>query len=674
MSHKITRVQGEWVEFSPPTQGEFPTTRLKREKFGVTDAALALEVGNEFEKGTPSNYITRFAPQLDSVTGTAPDIDRNPFNFVAFAGPEPWRYEGTKPHNEVSNLSGFIEFTAEALTPCFVPEGFPVAAGDSKAGDVEWTDDELRDVDRRFCRMVNSGGEERYCIPGASFKGALRSAVEAVANSRFGVLDDKNKSGHVYRRRVFKAGVVLGPEDGSGDCKVKEIQFPRYGGSTQVPNQLGLLASQAKDKPASKYGDFTGRICLIPRSIVHQYMTKVITHPHYREHWDREFAKDSKDKYYASLTEANWADALRLKVGDVIYFTCDSSGGITNFGKNVNYLWPARSSLPELTKHYHPREQALLGDSRTDLAEYLFGAATPHKRDQVGNVTSEPFGGQVRIEVLWGPKVGDQALVPVTLAPLTSPQSKGKSRPLYLAPGSNGLSASFDDRDAAPRGRKFYWHQKPPEGARLWAKHEFQGTGPVDKELRKAVRSQCPPSLQALPAGVQFSACIHFSNLDVVALGAVLYALTGDGGREWAFHIGKGKPRGLGSFRIEVRKLIGYRVTERYRKLAPDAGRVEFTKNQPKLLAAFRDWCAAKAGLPKETPLSAHPHLRDYANLHTWPIKPRFRYYPLNFNQYSWLPGDDDAAGEPKPPKGRGKDPNKEWRPKSMRKARDVEP
>jgi hypothetical protein len=647
---------------------------LQREKFGVTDPALALEPGNEFEKGTPSYYVTRFGQPLARDTGAEPDIDRNPYNFVALAGAEPWRYEFTHPHNEFSDLSGVIEFEAEALTPCFVPEGFPVAEGDLKDAGSRWTADELRRVERRFCRMPDSAGRVRYSVPGASFKGALRTAVEAVANSRFGVMDDNLKRhAPVYRRRVFKAGVVRGPVDGSAACQVDEINLPPYGGSVTVPNSMGLLAATAVGRPASKSGNLTGRSYWIPAALVSEYREHVIKHPHYKEHWEREEQKDPAKRYYSGLTPSNWDAHLPLRKDDLVHFTLEPGGQIANFGKNVNYLWPARESLADLTQPYHPREDALFGDGRTDLAEYLFGMATPHRPPSNGHPGSEPFRGQLRFETLWGPPVDEQAAIRVELPPLTSPQSKGKSRPLYLAPGANGLSASFDDRHVEVRGRKFYWHQRPPAGMDLWPKHKFAGSALVDKEFRGLVISQCPPPLNALPAGVKFAGRIHFSNLHPVALGALLYSLCGDGGRPWAFHLGKAKPRGMGSFKITIGKILVCHVAERYRKLTKSRGWVDLKSKMPNLLAAFQDWCGVKARMPKPNKLADHPHLQDYAKLHTWPAKTAFRYYPLNFNQYSWLPGDNDSGGEPKSP-ARGGGSGPQFRPRGMRRARDLEP
>jgi hypothetical protein len=129
----------------------------------------------------------------------------------------------------------------------------------------------------------------------------------------------------------------------------------------------------------------------------------------------------------------------------------------------------------------------------------------------------------------------------------------------------------------------------------------------------------------------------------------------------------------MGSFRVMIGKIEAWRMPDRYRKLTETNGAVDLTAKAPNLLAAFCDWCGVKARLPKPSKLKDHPHLQDYAKLHTWPEVTAFRYYPLNFNQYSWLPSDNDAPGEPKaPPPQRGS--GARWRPRGMRRARDLEP
>jgi hypothetical protein len=92
-------------------------------------------------------------------------------------------------------------------------------------------------------------------------------------------------------------------------------------------------------------------------------------------------------------------------------------------------------------------------DPATDVAEHLFGFTGDNDKGEL-------FRGLLRFETLWGPETASQETSRIDLAPLTAPASQGKSRPLYLEPGTTGLAASFDDKDIEARGRKFYWHQR----------------------------------------------------------------------------------------------------------------------------------------------------------------------------------------------------------------------
>jgi hypothetical protein len=670
------------VEFDPPMRDPRSgreRTSTDKEKFGVTDPAIGLVPGNQFEKGTPSNYITEFGPTLRPDTGPEPRVGRNPYNFVALAGSLPWTFEvgqGEAPygHDQFHELTGVIEFEATALTPCFVPEGFPYAAGDPKPGGKPYSDEDLRGISRRFSQMNDHAGERRFCIPGSSFKGALRTAVEAIGNSRFGVANEG--PAHLYRRRVFRAG-RLENQLPNGDWEAQEILFPREGGGggIEVDNRFGLLAQFRLGRSAKKQALERHTTFLLPAKLAEGYQ-KQVDHPHYERHVENEEKERKKaggEPFYTGVP-ADWKGELgTLHKDDVIYFTtAANSRVITNFGKNVNYLWPAERSLASLAKTYLPRKQPGL-DKQTDLAEYLFGFVGDHEEDESGNVVSHPFRGQLRFETMWGPAVGGQPITRLKLAPLTSPASQGKSRPLYLAPRADGKSASFDDNGCEIRGRKFYWHQRYGDGQTVWPKHTFAGMdGSMDKELRREMARQCPPPIEALPAGVAFRGRIHFSNLTPAALGAVLFALQGDGSFDHAFHLGKAKPRGLGSFRIRVSNLPAWRIADRYSSLTESKGKADLRGKTANIVAAFRVWCNLKSHRPADAPLTGSPHLADYIRLHTWPAGNSIRYYPVNFNQYSWLPADDDPRGEPRGASGRGGNPAN--RPPAMKRARDLDP
>jgi hypothetical protein len=174
---------------------------------------------------------------------------------------------------------------------------------------------------------------------------------------------------------------------------------------------------------------------------------------------------------------------------------------------------------------------------------------------------------------------------------------------------------------------------------------------------------QCPPPLYALRAGTRFTGRIYFDNLTGEELGALLYAIEGDRRYDHAIKIGKGKPRGLGSMRLRVTRITVLVSRERYRSLVEFSAPEKLEGEQAlsfkrERLKAFEVWALQKAGRT-QGPLSSLPHIQDYDALHNWKCAAP-RYYPINFSAYSWLPRDNDAAGEPRSGK----------RPPAMRRAR----
>ena len=675
MPFKIRKVTLKGVEVDPPVKGR---TFLQPEKFQVTDPAIGLVEGNEFEQGVPSNFITGFSSEMARDTGPKPEIDRNPYNFVALAGPKPWPAEAVREagHDRYAtaprNFSGVISFEAEALTPVFVPEGFPFAAADPKPGSGTYETEDLRNISRRFLRMHKLDGQEYYAIPGSSFKGAIRSSIEALTNSRLGIADEKIlDQKHVYRRRVFQAGIVS-ESPNSPDWRVKEIEFPQGGGGSQyIPNKQGLLGSFIAGKSREKAGSPSGKEFTLPAAVVAQYAEQ-IKHPHYSNHWD------NHSENYTDLTAGTWKDSLPLTSGNLIYFTLGPDKRVNTFGKNTYYMWSATRSIIDLAKPFLPRVEGRFDDGHTDTAEFLFGFAVDHK---AGENPADPFRGQLRFETVWGPSVEEAKPEPLTLAPLTGPTTHAKSRPLYLTGDPTGVSGSFDDPQPELRGRKFYWHQRfdDPKQA-IWPKHTFGGNRPVDAEFRREVFRQCPPRMETLPKTTKFQGKIHFTNLTPAELGALIYALEGERSLgaanryDHAFHIGKAKSRGLGSMRLEVTAINVHMMTKRYDSLTKPAGEGNLAPKKSVLLDQFKGWSVArckKQGAQPQ-PFDQLGHIRDYDRLHTWQKQSSIRYYPVNFNQYNWMPADNDSGGEPRGP-ARGQ-AGKQFRPPAMKRARDIQP
>jgi hypothetical protein len=667
VSHLEVRNNKHWVVF---TNGD----SVEQEKITVTDESLGLAGGNQVGTDRSLIPLVQFGPAVPDLNGQAPDINRNPYNFVEFAAATPWtdlNAELTHAHSMEGRLSGILEYSIEALTPIFVPGGFPFGRTDEGQAERE------RQQPRHFFRINNAAGQEHYAVPGSSIKGVLRSEIEALSNSRLGVLLNEEFFAKPipYRRRSFTAGVVGKHDPVRGAWEVQPVQvlymkradwnpFPRAGTTVKyravagndrriyalsdsagnpgvVREYFGGLAAAKINKPYSGLMlTNNGTTVYLDDRIVEKYTTN-LEHPHYERH-----RKDSSAKY-TSLTSSVLPG---LNTGDLIYYTLQS-GKITTFGKNINYLWPSSQTVSKLCKDLQtPKDLGL--SKPLCMAERLFGFSSPHTKDR----KSHPFRGLLQFETVWGPNASaysEEVTWPeltretprtnqsstgwkISLAPLTSPQTRAKSRPLYLQPRSDGMSGSWEDAAPQLRGRKFYWPQSDSNSAAgIWNFHL--------KDPALHVASQLPPPVYALRAGSIFTGRIHFRNLAKEELGALLFVLEGpqSTGYDHTVRIGKGKPRGLGNVRCKV---VALKIDPASEKLLDgNAGMAEGDKST--YLNEFADWIKRKGGKD----LADASFGKSYRKLHDWKGGQQIRYYPINFRQYGWLPDTDptNTDGEP---------------------------
>ena len=149
-------------------------------------------------------------------------------------------------------------------------------------------------------------------------------------------------------------------------------------------------------------------------------------------------------------------------------------------------------------------------------------------------------------------------------------EPKPTSFQLYMEQEDGKNLNHWDTENAAIRGYKLYWHQKP--GFR-WQKNGVVKEN-VDRKLRP------------LKAGNVFEGRIRFKNLSEVELGALLkvFSLAAKD-RELCFKIGQGKGIGLGSVRIDAKLVL-----------------VDEVHGYEQLFAADGDWNKAE----KETSMEAY--------------------------------------------------------------------
>lgn len=661
----IASVENNTVQF---TNGDF----ISREKINVTDPLLGLQPGNIVGPGNSLIRLERFGPTVNGLSGQAPDINRNPYNFVEFAANSPWTEltpKLTHAHPMENRLSGVLQYEMKALTPLFVPGGFPFKAEEGEM---------IRRQPRHFMRMADGENAVRYAIPGSSIKGVLRSEIEALSNSRLGVLLDEDFFAKPipYRRRSFAAGIVVGHDPAMKHWEVQPVRvlymsrsdWPsspspgtsvKYGVrqgtrrndhkyyavqnlagmSGQVRKYLGGLAVAETSKPyIGVIVENTGGKIFLPDVCVDKYLEN-LKHPHYERHRDH-----AANGFYRNINSSN----LRgLKADDLIYYTEDA-GKITTFGKNINYLWPSSRSVTDLCGSFQvprsvPGNQETLGlGDPLSMAERLFGFCGVHTQDG----SSHPFRGLLRFETAWGPKAATydaerewpaltRQTLPnaqaadgwkVELAPLTAPQTRAKSRPLYLQPGANSRLASWEDPAPKLRGRKFYWPQSDSQSAgKIWKFH-----------LKDAahVESQLPPPVYALKEETSFMGKIHFRNLAPEELGALIFALQGadDGkGYNHTLRIGKGKPRGLGNVKGKVTKI----ELDADPSLLLDGTWTTSYSDGKAHVEEFQAWVKKNA----RAEFWQAAYIKSYRHLHHWQGDSQIRYYPINFAEYGWLPG-----------------------------------
>ena len=104
------------------------------------------------------------------------------------------------------------------------------------------------------------------------------------------------------------------------------------------------------------------------------------------------------------------------------------------------------------------------------------------------------------------------------------------------------------------RGRKYYWHHNS---------FDWQ-LGEKTKRNRTIIDPVYPGSL--------FKFRVRFENLRPEELGALIWSLQLEGGMH--HRLGYGKPLGLGSVNINIRKGYTFNLKERYSSLKTDGGRV----------------------------------------------------------------------------------------------------
>ncbi len=198
---EITKVlTGRKVEVKKSVNHGAPSlATVSFDDFNATDRRVALQVGNIFERSGSKFKLKSFGVAVAPAgqTGTSLDVDRNPYNFVAFAGTAPWKQavpNADHTHWRGDLLHGEIRFTLRPRSPIFTPVG----------GRQDSDPLLLFFRSRRWNDLV-----DRYAIPGSTIKGLLRSLIEASANDRLGIVSKEHEIPIPYKYRPRGGGSSL---------------------------------------------------------------------------------------------------------------------------------------------------------------------------------------------------------------------------------------------------------------------------------------------------------------------------------------------------------------------------------------------------------------------------------------------------------------------------------
>ena len=362
---------------------------------------------------------------------------------------------------------------------------------------------------------------------------------------------------------------------------------------------------QVRDRPAdaSGYDNLAGCYVMLITKEGARHETAMVKDKKVRTKWYWSLGKltreratissQAKNDFSWAMMEARpdgerWIDVFRgktklgqargnkhaLEPGSVIWVKV-LNGEVTAI--KLSQFWRERSE--ECLGNRIPQETRPCDDENLRLCPScsVFGSAdtlndkadTDERRregDQRSYAAHVRFGSAVGIDLQGGE---------VTLAPLGQPHLGAgltylEPKPSAPTPKSRDMRQSRWDSDGTQkrqlRGRKFYWHSNP-ERQLDHLKHT-QGVGNVPgRHLKREHHGAEMCTKAQLVTGGTFRQTITFDGLDQFGVASLLAALQpgrllGDG--EFALHLGRGKPLGLGSVTAEITAARITTVAARY--------------------------------------------------------------------------------------------------------------
>ena len=515
---------------------------------------------------------------------------KSPYNFVPLSDKVVFPDWANKVSHDIpfeDGISGKIELEIKLESDAYIRNGGNWSEADKK--------DDKSDCQKFFTAKVN--GENKYIIPGTSFKGMIRNVLEIasfgkmqrVNDDRYSIRDLHNpKYTNKLVNRV-KAGSLEQCEDESGNemwC-IMPCSFARIE-QTLLESYFGISIGLSKDKESSvkkyqnirrdgKHGLTTWfnpanmddnkilSIDAVEHGEPYKKGTIVVTgQPSSRKnkgakHLEFVFYDEKQESFDVTKLKADFefvnSDANEKELEEwkywkgkiehgervPVFYVENAQGTPDTFGLAMMYRMPYDNSVFETIAHtskeHLPSEQF-----RADLSDLIFGYT--NKNDSLrGRVQFSHFISKDNVEKI--------KTVGLKMTVLGGP--KASYYPNYLEQPDNLSSLNYKlfwDKDAKIRG----WKRYPAQNISA----NYPKPPVVNGKMNEDVATKLTP----LPKDTVFTGTVRFHNLKHEELGALLWAVTWDKDKYCQHNIGMGKPLGLGRISIDITAQVNTETSE----------------------------------------------------------------------------------------------------------------
>ena len=538
-----------------------------------------------------------FVPTAAKVLAVTPGIEQQGSRIL------PWQQQD---RYLAGTHSGILELTIRAESPMYV----------RCAPQVAQAEDENTRTNRHRQDFFHHGDPEHPVIPGSSLRGMTRALVEILA---FGKLQFFSPRRLFYRavadssslRRTYAGHLQQGVKGGylQRDGESWYIQPAKtHGGDSFVrvdysaAAAIGIKPRQAEDPygpddvvevdirlPGPRQGRGVTRLADVEEGGVLRaqgpvrpgFVRAVLVRSGHlgKKHRHCAVFEKSSRAPRVEIDPETWTlyqrdsgahrslPTRQLAEGAPLFYLEDAEG-LVFFGPTLMFRLPYPHSIAEMV----PCD----GRDELDLAETIFGTVEGET----------PFKGRVFFEDAPWNGEGGEPFLDQREEGLRSPKLLAEPKPTafqhYLVQRQPDrlqelMHWGSSPRDTQIRGFKRYWHRPQADEGEM-----FEATLRTADQMATIIRPVRP--------GTVFGGRVRFDNLTDLELGALLTAL--DLPPDLRHHVGMGKPRGMGSARIEVQLRLIDR-TARYRRLVDRDGRCQTGLEPQQQVGAIRSRCLA---------------------------------------------------------------------------------